>query len=229
MENNQKNSKTINIQQLSQDISKEISDDIVKTKPNEISSEMISDIVINIATKFKIPESTALKAIFILLLRGAANIPTPGNLKARILNTKGEEIIIRKDDLMYEYRFATGNNFLRRLADTMASEISQFAEKNELDGEIAQKINNLVLREGDAPLSLIERAWCSSFNQNNPDLSNNENTKRVAILLAKDLYERKNDPKGFKAKKIKSSPKPSPRSKGPGKRNKGGQKKSKNK
>mmetsp|Transcript_9508 Transcript_9508/g.27195 ORF Transcript_9508/g.27195 Transcript_9508/m.27195 type:complete len:216 (-) Transcript_9508:3072-3719(-) len=209
------NKKTLS--ELNKDIIKEKSNDVIKPQTINLSEETILTIIEGTATKFEISNELALKGIYLLLLRGAANKNTPLNLKVTLLREDGTEVYIRKENILYEYRFATGNNFIRRLAETLATDISKFAEKNELNGDLSQKMNNSLLRRGETPLSLKERAWCNSFNQNNTTLEKETGLKRLPSLLAINLFEKsqkENSPR---------SPKTAPKKTRKARKNKGGQ------
>jgi hypothetical protein len=41
-----------------------------------------------------------------------------------------------KEDLLNSYKHVTNNSYLRRLAESLATEISEYAEKNKLDGDL---------------------------------------------------------------------------------------------
>lgn len=47
-------------------------------------------------------------------------------------------VTVQKYDLMSIYKAVTGNNFLRRLAETLAPKISSFAEAKNLQGDLAK-------------------------------------------------------------------------------------------
>lgn len=90
---------------------------------------------------------------------------------------------------MNAYSLATGNQFIRRLAEKLAIPIGFFAEKNGLRGELAQRIERGHRAVNGENLSPKELAWCSSFSQcipNLPELA----SERVQQLLSKDYNER---------------------------------------
>ncbi len=49
-----------------------------------------------------------------------------------------ENMPISKADLMYFYKLRTGNPYLIRLAETLADDISTFAELNGLEGDLSK-------------------------------------------------------------------------------------------
>jgi len=200
------------------------STDIVDTNSEDVKlqNDTITTIIEQIAQKYKITETLALKGIFLLFLKGAANKNTPFSLKVTVLNEEGQKIQMAKDVLFYEYQFITKNTYLRRFAKTIATEISKFAELNKLDGDLARKINTNLLVKNDKTLDIIERAWCSSFNYNNPDIYEYPQLERIPTLLAQDLLTTRQPTTTSPRKTQKKS---SARTKGPGKKNKGGQKK----
>lgn len=68
-----------------------------------------------------------------LFLKGAANKGAPDNLAVTYTIEK-ERITLFKGDLMHAYKLYCRNNYLRRLAEFMATKISQFAEVNGVNG-----------------------------------------------------------------------------------------------
>ncbi len=145
-----------------------------------------------------------------LILRGAANARTPSSLSVTIsdLNTEtGEsrELTFTKGNLNKAIAKVCKNKTIRRLAEEHASEISKFAEENKLQGDLAVQLNNIRLADGESPLTPKQKAWASSFNQNNPELETGD-LLLVAQLLAKD-FQNKFKQKRQPLKKAKSSPK----------------------
>jgi hypothetical protein len=118
----------------------------------------------------------------------------------------GNATILTKYDLMVASQSVTKNRFIRRFAKGMAKEISQFAEKNKLNGDLAIKLNNDLVASGEPPLSVKEKAWASSFCQIIPDLED-WCGQRIPTLLAKDYRTRFLENKN---KKKKGDPKPIP-------------------
>ena len=149
-----------------------------------------------------------------LFLKGAANKGAPGSLSATISSPNGEKITMLKEMLLHDYKMVCKNAHLRRLAEFLATDISIFAFSNKLQGDLAPKRSALI-RPGEEPLSLEERAWCSSFNQKNPDCIISH--IRVHTLLQLE-YRMKFQ--GDKGNKKKTPSKPAQRKKQKNKRNK---------
>lgn len=161
-----------------------------------LSTLEVKDIVTKVAGDMQVAPSVALGAVYLLLLKGAANIKAPNSMQVNVLNEKNEQVSLSKLDLMAAYRRVTGNNFLRRLAETLAVEISQFAEANGLRGELATRINNKLLVAKQVPLNDREMAWASSYCQGVPNLAQ-LSSDRLPSLLAEDYSQRFNaKPKG---------------------------------
>jgi hypothetical protein len=83
----------------------------------------------------------------------------------------------------------TGNKYLRRMAEAMAVQISQYAEKNGLYGDLGKRIQTRLRAATGESLTPKELAWCSSFCQDLPDLATFA-SERVAKLLAEDYDSR---------------------------------------
>lgn len=178
-----------------------------------LSTEAVKEIVTKISTDMQVSAPIAMAAIYLLLLKGAANVKAPNSMEVIVLNEKKEQVSLTKLDLMAAYRRVTGNNFLRRLAETLACEISQFAEANNLRGELATRINNKLQMSGEPPLNNREMAWASSFCQGLTNLSQ-LSTDRLPGLLAEDYSLRfsnktkgRNQPKSNNMRKGQKRPK----------------------
>jgi len=116
---------------------------------------------------------------FLLFLKGAASKNTPNSLMVSI-TTREATITATKGELLTSYFTVTKTEYLRRLAEYLATDISKFAEKYNKDGDLASQIT-LSLPSEEQPLTASERAWCSSFNQRNATCR--ELFPRVAKLL----------------------------------------------
>lgn len=182
-----------------------IKSDIKKVSPSQTSENLLPDkvvidIVETLSDTFGIKNNTVtMSAIFLLFLKGAANVGTPNTVEVEVVDDDGTKTSIQKYDLLYAYQRITNNKYLRRLAETLATPIGKYAEANRLSGDLAEKINTKVLSkkavEGEAQepiLSAKERAWCSSFGQNVPDLE--KTSERLPRLLAEDYLSRFNKP-----------------------------------
>jgi hypothetical protein len=190
-------------------------ENIIPPKKTTVSKKDIIGIIERISRVYNIPESTALISIYLLILVGAAISATPVSLSVTVKNAKGHNIEVDKLQLLTAYKQITGNSYLRRLAETLADDISKFAEKHNIKGDLANKMNNKLLAEGKTVLSTRQMAWCSSFNQDNPTLNSNSELVIVAQLLAEDYKKRFDKVQNKTSKpKPKSSPKRQGQNKG---------------
>lgn len=189
-------------------------EDVVMPKKSKLDKKVFLNITKNIAETHGLAQRTACKAIFLLFLAGAANRGTPNSLSVIVKDITGTDATINKGDLLYFYNRETQNNYLRRLAESVADEISRFAEFHGISGDLANQIDRTIktsiTEEGKTPVKLNskERAWCSSFNQDNPTLENDKTLNRVSILLAQDLERKFNQKRNPKPKSIQKPEKP---------------------
>lgn len=160
----------------------------VKRKP--LTDGEIRQIVERIRKIYDIPLPYALIAIYLLILKGAANTGTPTTFEIEISDPDGRRFPISKNDLLVQYKSVTKNSFLRRLAESLAEDICRFAEKRNLSGDLANKINTKLIAKNEAPLTTKERAWCSSFCQNIVNFGS-FSSDRLPILLAEDYLATK--------------------------------------
>lgn len=142
-----------------------------------------------LATTHGITASQAFVAFTLLALKGACNSSSPASMSVDLLVEDGKTIQITKFDLEYACQYATKHTFLRRLAQAMAKDISYYAERNCLIGDLAKRLNNAAVAKGEAPLTIKERAWANSFCQELPDLENMTGP-RIPTLLAEDYQKR---------------------------------------
>jgi hypothetical protein len=165
-----------------------LQEDLSKVAPtiskSAVTDEETNKILDTISSNFQIKKTSAAIAIYLLFLKGAASNGTPLSL---IVEVEGKDI--SKRDLLNAYSLATGNTFLRRLAESLAIPIGQFAEKNGLRGELAQRMEKLSRSESGQTLTAKELAWCSSFSQVIPNLDELASQK-VSKLLADDYNTR---------------------------------------
>lgn len=138
----------------------------------------------------------AFAAVALLFLKGAASTGAPSTMSVDVADPDGTDVTVTKDDLLFCYKAITKNGFLRRLAETLSVEISQFAQDFGLSGELSAKIEARLLSENKEALSATERAWCSSFCQNIVDLNKRAKSERLAALLSRDYLERFQKAKG---------------------------------
>lgn len=177
----------LNLNELSSNILKE--DDLGKIAPNFkkgiLDNGEVEKIIRLTANDIDITEKEALIGIMLLMLKGAASGGTPQTLAVELKGGK----TIAKRNVMGAYYAVTGNNYIRRLAETLAINIGEFAEKFNLNGELAQRINTALKAEKGESLNTKELAWCSSFSQNIPDLQE-RSSERLVRLLAEDYKKR---------------------------------------
>lgn len=167
-----------------------------------LSVESINRIIEKIASDIGVSKSDALAGIILLFLKGAASSGTPATMSVDLRNGK----TMAKKNIQGAYMVETGNQHLRRLAEALAVEIGQFAQSNELNGELAQRINTSLKADTGENLTQIESAWCSSFSQHLPDLAQ-RSSERLVKLLAEDYKKRFESRKKEKSNKFKTIPK----------------------
>ena len=139
-------------------------------KKNMVTKEECKSIVKTLATTHGINESQAFSAIALLFLKGAANRSAPETMSVTVTNADGTKTEVLKYDVMYACHTVCKHKFLRRLAESLAVEISVFAETQNLNRDLAVALNNCLLAQGDPPLTSKEKAWASSFCQALPGL-----------------------------------------------------------
>lgn len=129
--------------------------------------EQVKLILKRMADLFGLTEAAAFVATALLFLKGAANKGAPSTMAVDVFGEDGARVTVQKYDLMSIHKAVTGNNFLRRLAETLAPQISSFAEAKNLQGDLAKSINNTLVarRSGGPSLSAKEKAWSNSFCQ----------------------------------------------------------------
>lgn len=154
-----------------------------------LPESQVVDIIQRFANHFDISPPEAYSAIAVLMLKGASNANAPGSMSIEMKTSDGRLLTIQKHDILTIYRRVTDNDHIRRLAETLGVEISEYALANKLDGDLAKSFNNKILAKGDqAPLTPTERAWSNSFLQDNPKVS--EVAPRIAQLLIIDYVSR---------------------------------------
>ena len=127
-----------------------------------------------------LPYPCVFTLIFLLFLRGASNKRTPDSLSVSIVyNT--EKFSLQRGDFMTAYKTQCKNTYLRRMAEFLASQISSFAARYNLPGDLFNQVG-LLFNRNEEPLSINERIWCSSLNQKNDECS--RLFPRVSALLA---------------------------------------------
>lgn len=186
-------------------------DDVAPTyrKKLKMSEEKVQKIIESIMTSLGINETqTVLIGIILLFLQGAASEGTPLTLSVQI----GEKTI-EKRNIITACEFIEGHKYIRRIAEAIALTIGDFADKNNLTGEFAQRINNKLKAESGETLTPREMAFCSSFSQSIPNLEE-ITTPRLVKLLAEDYSRR------FDNKKKENKPEAKNKKSGKNKRNK---------
>lgn len=176
--------------------------DIEKVAPNEIqkkewhSPSEINKLISELAKYKGVTNEICLIAIILLFNKGAANSGTPTTMYVTVGSEQGEFTTdITKDDLMYNYKKLFGNEYIRRLGESMSTTIGNYSQAKGLQGDLYRKINNKLVADKQPQLTAKEAAWTSSFHQNNPIL--NTISDRLAGILANDYTER------FKSKETK--------------------------
>lgn len=153
-----------------------------------VPMEQVKIILKRMSDLFGLTEAAAFVAIALLFLKGAANKGAPSTMSVDVFGEDGARVTVQKYDLMSIHKAVTGNNFLRRLAETLAPQISGFADAKNLQGDLAKSINNTLIAQGEPPLSAKEKAWASSFCQKCVELETE--APRVAKYLAVDYQKR---------------------------------------
>lgn len=154
-------------------------------KKGVLSQEEVNKIINKIAKDMEIAPKDALAGTILLMLKGAASGGTPQTLSVDLRGGK----TLAKKNVTAAYLSVTGNNYIRRLAESLAVQIGEFAEFFGLAGELSQRINTVLKAESGEILSPKEMAWCSSFSQNIPDLAK-RSSERLVRLLAEDYKKR---------------------------------------
>lgn len=180
---------------------------------SEITEDQVNAIVNAIAVSKNLTRQMAEQGIYTLFLKGAAATKAPDTLAVTMeVDDYGNDIsakfTLSKGELMHAYKMHAGNSYLRRLAEALRDNISTFAEKAGLNGDLGAQLNIESLKENREPLTARQKAWASSFNQGNPLLEATPELLTVAILLAQDFSRKTNSfNKGKKTKVSKPSPK----------------------
>ena len=166
-------------------------DQLAVSETNSVASpEEIKGFVTKVAESFGVSDSSAFAGICLLFLKGAANKGAPPTMGVDIKTEEGQATQLTKYDLMVACQAVCKNRFIRRLAKGMAKEIGYFAEKRNLNGDLAIKLNNELVAQGEPPLTGKEKAWASSFSQIIPNLEEFVGGPRVPTLLAQDYSKR---------------------------------------
>lgn len=184
-----------------------LEDMAVNDTKNVATPEEIQVFIKKVSDSFGIPSPTAFTGIALLFLKGAANKGAPPTMSVDLLTPEKTPISLTKYDLQCACQVACKNKFLRRVAKGLAKEIGFFAESKNLNGDLAIKLNNNLVAEGEPPLTSKEKAWASSFSQTLPNLEKLSGSNRVPTLLAQDYQDRfLSNTKKSKANKSEQAP-----------------------
>lgn len=177
----------------------------------EISKENVYAILNRLCTLYGVNETTAFVAMALLFLKGAANKGAPTSMSVQVTAIDGQLVEVTKQDVMQCYSAVAKNNFVRRLAETLSTEICRFAEAKGLKGDLHLAANNYYVAKGEAPLNAKERAWANSFCQTN-ELIETE-APRIAKFLAQNYFDRFKKGKAKQVTKNKGSQNPTNKNK----------------
>lgn len=170
-----------NLDDLLKELKTEKLEDIAPNfKQDKVSDEELEKIITIIATKFGIQRKYALVAFILLFLKGAASNNKLDDLSVEIKGTR-----ISKKDIKMATQQILNNINLRKIAESLAIQIGKYAEENGLSGDLANRIDKLIEEEHfviQPPLSPKERAWCSSFSRNIPDLDRYSSQRLVHYI-----------------------------------------------
>lgn len=176
----------VNLNSLTSEIMRENLETIAPNfRKSALSSEDINRIIERIANDIGVSRGDALAGTILLMLKGAASGGTPQSLSVDLRDGK----TLAKKNIYGAYVTITGNSYIRRLAESIAVNIGEFAEHYSLNGELAHRINTVLKAETGEILTPKEMAWCSSFSQNLPDLAS-RSSERLVQLLAEDYKKR---------------------------------------
>nr|YP_010500116.1 hypothetical protein ODF01_pgp013 [Gormaniella terricola]UWV18293.1 hypothetical protein [Gormaniella terricola] len=135
---------------------------------NPLTQRQLTSLVLLLEQKKKLSTEAAFVAIYLLFLGGIIDSNCPENFSVRvpIERNSNSTTLVTKSVLKYCFKKVTKSDNLEQLGNYLATEISQFAEKYRLDGDLYEKFER-ELSNFKEPLSLQEKAWLSSFNIQN--------------------------------------------------------------
>lgn len=154
-------------------------------RKNTVTEYQIEKIIRTISLNLVIPEEKVYIAIILLFLQGAASAGAPMTMSVDL----GSGKCVEKRNLIDACMMVTGHKFIRRIAETIAVQIGTFAYSNRLIGELGLRISNKLKAETGESLDEKELAFCSSFSQAIPNLSE-ITSERLSRLLAEDYQRR---------------------------------------
>lgn len=178
--------------------------DIKDVAPNvgapPLDNEMIERIIARLAHRKYLTPVTAFCAIALLFLKGAASKTAPEKMFVEVRAIDNQLMKVTKGELMQVYQEVTENRFIRRLAESLATQISNFAEKHNMKGDLAFNLETEEISDGKPPLTAKEQAWANSFCQHVQNLEQLA-SPRLRQLLNKDYQTRFDRKKKKKVKK----------------------------
>lgn len=154
-------------------------------KKNTLTNEQIEKIIQTISLNLGISPEKVLIGMNLLFLQGIASAGAPTTMSIEL----GDGKFIEKRNIIDACNLVTGHKFIRRIAETLAMQIGNFAYKHKLAGELGYRINNKLKADKGESLNEKEMAFCSSFSQSIPNLTE-ETSERLAKLLAEDYQKR---------------------------------------
>lgn len=160
-----------------------------------ITDEQLEKIIDSISIKLTMEPEEVLIGMILLFLQGASSAGAPVTMSVEFANGK----CLTKRNIVSACNHITGHEFIRRIAEKMAKQIGSYASKYELSGELAYRIDNKLKAEGQEGLTLVEKAYCSSFSQVIPELNELCSSDRLQKLLAEDYQKRFENKKKQKA------------------------------
>lgn len=155
-------------------------------KKNVMTRDQVEKIIESIKVSLEVTPDKVLIGMMLLFLQGAASAGTPLTMSVDLGNNK----FIEKRNIVNACTLITGHPYIRRIAETLAIEIGSFAYRNKLSGELANRINTRYKAETGNNLSDLEMAYCSSFSQTIPNLSEITKSENLSRLLAEDYQKR---------------------------------------
>ncbi len=164
-----------------------------------LEREQIESVLARLAHRNYLKPITAFCAIALLFLKGAASKTAPDKMFVEVRAIDGSVSKVTKGDLMHMqvYYEVTQNRFIRRLAESLAVQISNFAERHNMKGDLAMNLEIEEISEGREPLTAKEQAWANSFCQHVQNLET-LSSPRLRQLLNKDYqlrFERRKNKK----------------------------------
>lgn len=178
----------------------ELEDTIVTTPKSRIPFEQIHSIVQKLATFKDIHFKTAFLAIGELFRRGgsAANASPIMSVQVQC-KTQGTQCTISKADVQNTMQTVLGHQNTRKLAESMAPYLISIniekyrnGSKANLKGDLANKLNKKLYKDGQEPLNPLEEICACTYAQWIPDLNSYTLGNRLSYLLQQDLEQRLN-------------------------------------